>query len=82
MTDELYNISKKDCDQFSIAFKNFYRKNMLKLKMGAREPDCPPNSIRTNESRRKIWDPDDPDQRRDKLAFGKRPKKRPKKHDN
>ena len=76
MAKDQFNISYEDLRLIRIGFKNFYRKNKLKPKPGAREEGCPPNTTRTNESRRNIWDPDDPEQRRDKLAFGKGRKKK------
>lgn len=39
------------------AEKYFWSQNELTKKEGAREPDCPPNTIRTNVPRKDTFDP-------------------------
>ena len=73
--DELYQeeLSGSIIEQVKEAHRRFWAKNMLAPAPGAREPDCPPGTVRTDVPRSTIYDPDDPQNKGFKpLAFGKK----------
>lgn len=71
-----FDLTGGEVETLKRAIKNFWRKNKLEYQPGAREKGCPPNYIRSNVSRRTVYDPDDPDNHRPKF-FGKKRKPLP-----
>ena len=62
-------ITGSDYQMFNQGWRNFYRKNMLMPKTGAREEGCPPGTTRTNIPRSTVYDVDAPENKRPKINY-------------